>query len=620
MPGSRLKTSIIPELVETTKHTSGYHDKLQDDEVPEGSAVRGSQNFVLGNDGKWTTRGGSKYLGTRSSDTGGCTSSLKLLRRDSVELPVIFYSTKSKYLHPSTLDWAILETGLTSGLIWGGDMGEKSADNMNYLVMGNGTDNYRYWSGATALVSSTTINTIVVQGSTTLANLGFTATGSLSLNGNPYAYTGLSGQTFTGVTPDPSSETSGTPLTQLPVSSGSLPKGNVITSYGGRIVMFASPGAVALTGGGSILGSVLNDYTTFAFSAPRVAAEGYQIVMNEGGGSGTALVPFEGGIMCAKENAVSFHQVTFDENDAPSIRPLLPYDRMLTGHNGNVGVKTAISLRNQIFFISPRKVINSLQRILQVDYPQSLPFSDRIQNTCDDMTWDSESCAAGFNYIVLFSGKAASTDSSPNKQLLYDQRFDCWWTPAIGQSISSYFVYGGKLHGTLADSPDVIELFNGTTDFATTTTNGNAIDAKLVMNRRNFGSHSKRKKTQREYVEGWMSKAGTVTISISFDENGGTLSGTLSGTEDGYFFEVDTGGTFGLDEFGVETFGGSWIESSTLPAGVGHFRILLNYIPKTHWNSQISFETSNYFKLLVNAPDPRISDVGFPSTLKKALA
>lgn len=612
--------SIIPELVETTKYTAGYHDKLQDDEVPPGAAVRGSQNFVLGNDGKWTTRGGSQYLGTRSAHTDGCTSSLKLLRRDNVEIPVVFYGTRSKYLHPSTLDWAILETGLTDGLIWGGDMGEKSSDNVNYLTMGNGTDNYRYWSGATGLVSSTTLNTIVVQGSTTLADLGFTATGNLSLNGTPYAYTGISGQTFTGVTPDPSSEVLNTPLTQSPVSSGSLPKGNVITSYGGRIVMFASPSAAVLTGGGSILGSVLNDYTTFAFSSPRVAAEGYQIVMNEGGGSGNALVPFEGGIAAFKENAVSFHQVTYDENDAPSIRPLLPYDRMLTGHNGNVGKKTAFSLRNQVFFVSPRKVINSLQRVMQVDYPQSLPFSDRIQDTCDDMTWDSESCAAGFSYTAFFCGKSESTDISPNKQLVYDQRFDAWWTPLVGQSISSYFVYGGEIYGTLADSPDVIKLFTGTTDFSTPTENGLAINAALKLYRRNWGTHSKRKKSRQEYIEGWMSKAGTVTIRIAFDENGGSITGTLRGTESGYFFDVDAGGTFGLEGFGVDTFGGSWIETSTLPSGVGHFRILLNYVPKSHWNSQLSFETSAYFKLLVNAPDVAISDVSFPSTLKKALA
>lgn len=98
MARTGLKQNLVPDLVETTRYISGFHDKLSQDEIPQGSAVRGSQNFVLDNEGKWTTRLGSLYLGTRSSNTGGCTSSLKLLRRDGVEIPVKFYSTRSEYL------------------------------------------------------------------------------------------------------------------------------------------------------------------------------------------------------------------------------------------------------------------------------------------------------------------------------------------------------------------------------------------------------------------------------------------------------------------------------------------------------------------------------------------
>lgn len=624
MARSPYKDNIVPNLVQTNKYTSGYWDKILRDELPAGSATYGSYNFIIDADGKWTTRSGTKYLGTKSSDTGGTTSSAKIVRRDGVEIPVVFYSTKSKVYHPSSLDWMILETGLTNNLVWGKAMGEKVADNVNKLILGNGTDNYRIWDGVTGTVSSFTINTIVLTGSVTLANLGFAATGSIAVGttGIPFAYTGISGQTFTGVTPDPTGTAiaANNPVVSIPVNSGSLPLGNALASLNGRVVMFNKP-TTALYGGGSIVGSKLNLYDDFAFSATRVAAEGFQLMMQEGGGNGTALVQYEGGLAAFKTNAVSKLAVTLDQFDAPSLAPLLPYDDTASGHVGNVGYKTAFALRNQVFFVSPRKVINTLQRVSQVDTPQSVPLSDRIQNTCDRMTWDlTSSCGIGYSYLAILSGKQNSTDSVANQILIYDQRFDAWWTPITGIEASSFFVYGGNLYATLGSSPDVVQMFVGTTDYATSTTLGNPINAKLVLERQNYGKKSQLKKSRRLYVEGWMSKTKTVSVVNMFNEDGQSFSGTIRGTDDQFFFDPPVGGEFGMEGFGVDTFGGSWIYDPELPDGVGHFRILFTHYPISYFNSQLSFETSSYFKLIANEPDAGISEAGFPTGLKSALS
>lgn len=615
-----LRQNIVPQLAETNVHTSGYLDKMQQDELPAGSATVGSFNFVLDKDGKWTTRAGTKYLGTKSVDTGGCTSVAKIARRDGVEIPVVFYGTKSKILHPDTLDWTILESTYTTGLIFGKAMGEKTTDNVNKLIFGNGTDSYRIWDGITGTVSSVTATTIVLTGATTLANRGFTATGSISDKGVAYAYTGLSGSTFTGVTPNPVGLVlANDAIASLPIANAGLPVGNVFTSYSGRIVMFQKP-AAAVFGGGSIVGSKQGLYDDFTFSSPRVASEGYQLMMQEGGGSGTAMVQFEGGIACFKQNAVSLHYTSQDQSDYPVIKPLLPYDDTLSGHVGNVSVKgTAFALKNQIFFVSPRKVINSLQRVQNVDYPQALPFSDRIQNTCDGMTWDTLSCGVGYNYLAIFCGKANKTDLVANKILIYDQRFDAWWTPITGIEASSFFVYGGDLYATLGNSPDVVKLFTGANDYATGAIVGNPINATLVLERQNYGKKSEQKKSQRLWLEGWMSKSGTATVSLSFNENGAVYVGTLKGTQDQFFFDLGVGGTFGLEGFGAETFGGIWQPTSNLPDGVGHFRILFNHPPTSFFNIQLAISTSSYFKLLSSAPDTHISNVGIAPSIKASL-
>lgn len=768
---SRVNPNIVPQFAEIQKFTAGYHDKLQDDEVPPGAAVVGSYNFFLDVDGKWTTRGGSKYLGTKSADTGGVTSSAKLVRRDGVELPILFYSTKSAYFDPVALDWRILDTGYTSGLIFGRAMMEKLTDNVNSLIFCNLTDPYYIWKGATGVVSSFTANTIVITGAVTPQNLGFTDPyGKISDGGVIYTYTGITAQTFTGVTPDPtvSGMANGDPLAQSPrafsggtgtigsfttdtvtlsgiiipqvlgfdypsgvlvdsgvafkytgisgqqltgvtpdptetlglangavgafdassvtlagtvtpvdlkftsptgsfviqatyayrfyytgitgqkftgvtpdpttalfgvavgqnisrgmtagdtVTAPALDTGNVISVLNGRIVMFSKP-AGAIYGGGSLLGSILNDPTSFEQSAPRIASEGFGLMMAEGGGAGRALASYEGGLACFKDNAVSKLTVSLDANDTPALQPLLPYDETASGHVGSIGSKSVFTLGQTVLFVTHTSNILSLQRVLDSNYPQPLPFSDRIQNSVNDLTWDKDCCGIGFDYLGYFCGKTADS-SVPNTQLVYDQRYDCWWTPFKGQEISSYFVYGGKLHGTLANSPDAIELMTGRTDYATATELGQKIDCKLILGRSNYGKNGTQTEVKFCYVEGWMSKAGTVAVAFAMDESGKQVSGTIVGTGDSYFFDPVVTGMFSDSPFSVNTFGGQFLNSKRMPDGVGHFRVIFYFEETPIWNIQPSFQTSDYFKLISLGFDAKPSTTAPPSELNQPMS
>lgn len=611
------KNNLTPQFSEISNFVAGYHNNLLDDELPLGAATGDSYNYILDRDGKWTTRPGTKYLGTESTDSGGCTSSLKLVRRDGVEIPLVFYSTKSKYLNPDTGDWQILETGLTADTIWGGDVLEKTTDNINKLIMCNAEDNYRIWSGVTAQVASSTINTIVIPGAVNLTDMGFTATGTIVVEGVDYAYTGLTGQTFTGVTPSATSLSADDAIAQKPVAYSALPKGSKIISHNGRIVMNTKP-VGALYGGGSYVGSVLNDPGDFTFSVPRDPAEGYQLIMSEGGSNITAMASYEGDVAIFKKSAVNKHTVTLDENDYPFQQQLLPYDSMATGTIGCVGQKAVCSLANEVFFVSPKKIINSLQRVQRIDTPQSLPFSDRIQNYVSDLVWDEDACSIGYEKFAYFFGKNES-GSVTNRGLRYSQRFDAWDTPITGLEISSFFTKDGVLYGTLASSPDVLQLDIGTTDFATDDAVGNPINAKLSLQRLNYGGKSHRTRSRRCFIEGWMSKAGKLTFTVKVNESGKTFTGTLLGTETGYQFETEGEGTFGEDEFGAEVFGGVWEDDEVLPSGVGHYRMILNFPKTTSWNIQLIIETSSYNKLISYGFDPADTTVTIPSNLKKAM-
>jgi len=612
------KQNLTQQFSEIANFTVGYHNNLLDDELPLGAATGDSYNFILDKDGKWATRGGTEYLGTKSTDTDGVTSALKLVRRDGVELPVLFFGTKSKYLNPDSGDWQTLETGLTEAKIWGGDVLEKTTDNVNKLIMCNGEDSYRIWSGITGVTASSTANTIVLAGSTDLDDLGFSATGTIVVNGTDYAYTGISGKTFTGVTPNSTTVGAGKYAVQKPVAYGSLPLGSKIISHNGRIIMNTRE-TTALYGGGSYVGSNLNDPTDFTFSTSRVASEGYQMIMSEGGGDIRAMASYEGDVAIFKKSAVNRHTVTLDENDYPYQQQLLPYDSMATGTVGCVGQKAVCSLANQVFFVSPKKIIHSLQRIEQVDYPQALPFSDRIQNYVNDLTWDEDSCSVGYEKFAYFFAKDADS-AVTDRGVRYNQRFDAWDTPINGLEISAFFTYGGELYGCLASSDNALKMNTGTSDYQTSSDVGQPINAKLTLQRISYGNNSDRTDVRRFYVEGWMSKSGTITFTVNIDEAGKSYSGTLSGTETGYQFEaIGEDGTFAEDEFGADTFGGTWEDESELPSGVGHFRVILNFRKSSAWNVQLVMETSSYMKLIAYGSDVTATKVNVPSALRKSM-
>ena len=88
----------------TRVFTAGHHVKLQDDEVPEGASLYGSQNFIIDDDGKPRTRYGSKYLGRISSFTPQCTGSAVLRRRDGVKIPVVFSGGYSIIISPHFIE------------------------------------------------------------------------------------------------------------------------------------------------------------------------------------------------------------------------------------------------------------------------------------------------------------------------------------------------------------------------------------------------------------------------------------------------------------------------------------------------------------------------------------
>ena len=170
-------------------------------------------NMQVGDDGYLETRLGSEVVGADGStpSTPG-RNQWTFTKRDNTQIEMRVFGTRVEWRHPDDDDdvWNLLQSVTTSGLEFGHaecNLNSNATSRIYFCNGGTGAnDDLWRWNGAIALINSTTADTITVYGSTSLANLGFSASGTIIINGTQYTYSGLSGQQFTGVSGDPTGE------------------------------------------------------------------------------------------------------------------------------------------------------------------------------------------------------------------------------------------------------------------------------------------------------------------------------------------------------------------------------------------------------------------------------
>lgn len=625
--------------------TSGFHNKLQPDEVPVGAAIIQSFNMTIDDDGKWMTRPGTKYLGTLADPTyitGACTSSSRLRRRDGVEIPVIAHGTTTRYLNPDqnrdplnpehvgTPDWVLFETGFTNMAPFGFAANDISTNNLNTLIFCNARENYRIWVGAIDVLSSWTSTTMTTASSTGVASGLFAASGTIIVSNKnkqrQFTYSGITASTFTGVSPDPNTGFGDGELfvgdegiTQLPTQYSGAPKGNVLMCTNNARVLVANVLNATSNepGGGQVYGSKVEDPTDFTFSTPRQPGDGFIVSYSQGGGTVTGLSQKENVNYIFKPETIQTMSFSTDGNDFVIQQPLTSYDERTSADEGAVSALAVFRSENTIVFVTPTNVVNTVNRIQNIDYVQTLPISDAIKDTVDTAVFDSQTAGIGYRGRMFISCKSSNQTDFNDMVLVYNLRYHSWEAPYFGLSIASWFVYNQNLYGCMATSPDVIQMMTGTTDYMSTTSVGSPIDCQLTLGFRNFGSKDKQKEFDQYYIEGLMQQSGTVNFAITYDDGNTVRTGTLTGTEQGFFFNNTTDGAFGLNPFGIQTFGPQVIPGTDVIAQ--KFRLILTTKILPFYNLSLSLQTASYFKLLAHGPNARITAFQKPKTSYQAL-
>ena len=583
----------------------GYRNKEDVSTLPPNVLVVGSQNVLTNAADRVAARQGYVLDGPAANpanlykidsayDFISQSNNIQNLRKWNTNLEV-------RYSNPVTkaISWvSLLSTlGATKGVnftsFW-----DANTELKKQCLFVNGDNNIYEWSGGVGSVASVTSNTIVLSGSLTTDQLGFysnagnSAKFKLLIGGVIYTYTGVSGQTFTGVTPDPTAASpaiaAGDPVVQLPASTA----GSSITSGPGASYNFDLIATLgnqiwyASNTSSNIYVSKTNNYKDCSFSSVRLAGEGALLVSDS---FPNAFKP-QGLQMYISAGTDEWWVSTRSKqnisvNNVAVATELLYISRLNTANNQAAQSQAAVGhFKNSIMYVSKEPIFNTLGLVKNIYAdPQITNISDAIKYDMD--AYDFTDCSVFyFNYFIYISVPKESIVRIFNVQKKY------WEAPQL-LPISRFYVVDGELYGHSYLVPESYKLFTGYND------NGNPINciAAFAYDNMSGGKHQAlrpvKKNFNQYYTEGYITSNTKLTLTINYDFGGFTSqqSNVISGTDKKIIFNSVGDGSLGKQPLGEYPIGSIFNAPSNIPK----FRKLTTMVRQNYYEYQPVFSSND---------------------------
>lgn len=512
-------------------------------------AVAG-QNTTVSNGTITLREFGSEIVGVDDDTTTPIKTQFTFLKRDGTALQMRSYGTVIEWKHPNVNDWDRLAGSFTSGKVFGYAALNVNGDAVPYVYFCNAYEEMKRWSGSFGTFASATVDTIVLEGSTSLADLGFTATGSVIIDGTTYTYTGLSGQTFNGVTTDASAggHAVGEPVTQTVLSVAAAPRGNILAVRAAALfvsgILYNASGTYAPRQS-EIHRSKVGDATNWSVST--TAGDSKRQEFPEGGGAVIGIAQDEQSIYVLKSQCVVVWNI--DSSDAFTTNLLKAYDGK-TQATGCISSRAVWTGKNGVYFMNQNKELVRIARLSGLDTPQAIPVSDPIEPTIGAAVFD-EAVGITFKGKAYLTAKADTETAANNVVFVFDERTDQWDLPIIGWQANDFNIITDTLYWGSSLNPVSFKTSSDRQD----------VNAGITANWRSwqesFGSPHLQKKADMIYLEGYIKENTTINVSILGDEDGFTFqkTATIVGTNTDIVFTSQDYNVFGLQPFGYEQFG-----------------------------------------------------------------
>ena len=554
----------------------GYQTKLDETKIPDGANGRG-QNTTANDGDRISIRNMGYELfpatSTASTTEDAIQSIHTFRKRNGENIMMRSYSTFIEYYEEGNDTWEYLKTGLTADKPFGYADFNINLDQSSYTYFGNANDSAMRWNGAHTMTDGAATSTYLYVDDTT----GFTTTGDIILCGVERTYDAKSAKTLHLTTAQPTcADNRG--VAQATDEYATYPKGNIYLTANNRIFI---SGVASSTQ--AVWFSKYGDPTIFLDTLVADGTNDAAGIFNlgEGGGGVTAMAQDENAIYIFKKSII--YRVTLDDT-LYTLTPLKPFDGK-GQTTGSLTSKSTFTGGNAVYFITPDKQIMELARVEGVDYPQSVPISNIIQNTVNGMDFSSASGVV-FRDKAYFSAKSSASVGFNDTILVWNIQNKFWDSPIVGFNANDFTVYDDGTSEELYFGEDISPntyLVNETPLDDTY-----EVTANWRSKQFNFGMPQSQKEITDMYVEGYIAPNTTLTVTLLLDEDGYTqkFSTNILGTTAALIYNSESYNTMGLSVFGSERFG-----SNEDLSGKKKFRVYLgkDFRANPFYTAQVDF-------------------------------
>ena len=452
-----------------------------------------------------------------------------------------------------------------------------SSETANYTYYANGVEDVgrfriAFGSLSTTTGATTTLNSVT--GFDSADDIGFNTTGTVTINGTNYSYTGISGWNLTGMSSVPTSLSANEGIISATSTAGFTDDPDSATA----IVIKDQRMYAAYQN--SVFCSKIDDFQDFSFTSPRVASEGEVVIFPEGGEKITGLAIRPDYVAVFKKDyigSLKFKDFGADLSDIPVVNTV--------NKEVNIGAVNQKSIVNKNFFVmySNNDIgMTQLSRLANKSFDESINLAERIRPSIEDYTLAGSAVGIIENKIL----HSTRDDSDFNNVVIvYDSLYDRF-TKFTGWNADSFTVYNDNLYYGDSVNQNVYKAFHN---------EYNDTDLPYVTEAKtkwfNFGLPDLFKEIAYVYVEGWINKASEIDFTVYLDE-GGTFTSktqTIDGEGD-YVTPLPVKG-FGINAFGLTNFTNVSGDSDNLSHFAGYIN-LDDLLDNKFRNVQIGFKSS----------------------------
>lgn len=562
-----------------------------------GILVVGSQNVLTNISDRIQIRQGYKMDGAKDSSMSNIVSSFDWNSKGNSEIHMRagFLTSAAndgklefRYLNASGVaTWQSLLTSLTTvsynfTTFW------DTTELIRLCLFVNGTSNIFEWNGAYDLVSSITTNTITVDN--VIATTGFYSARNrvITINNIDYTYTGISGSTFTGVTPDPTGNVSADDIAYQKVvttANSSFTSGPPSTFPNALISTLNNQIFIGSLTSSTFYMSKINSFIDFSFSSTlRLPGTGATATLDD---NLVAFVPQEDNMYISAGKNFWYRttlqqQATFDGSVALTVEQFIV---KLLKTNPRQGVRSQAfvsKMKNNVIMVTFEPTFDTLGIVENyLGSPQTTNLSDSIKLDFDTYDFTGGSVFYWRYYLLI-------AIPAENIVRIYNLSTQSWEAPQI-LPITRFYTVDGELYGHSSTSSESYQLFTGYSDRATSTASGNPIKAVANFSYQNFGTRTHQKNSNEFYIEGYINANTTLNCMINYGLDGCRTTQTfqLVGTDTAVVCIPSDSASLGKSPLGSNPLGSNL--SSSLTGLPPKFRIIFTFPRVNFYECQFAF-------------------------------